>query len=331
MLQTFSTFLKLSLLTCLILFCSCATIFNSKKTTLNIHTYPENAKVILNEKDTFCCNVDLFSVKRSGNLLEIQVKKDSLQKTVFVRPVLSSTYVFPNLLNGLFYGGGYFIDLASRKRFTYPKDIYINLNKKDNQYSTGADNQQINLVIHVPVINTYNSSMARQVLSYIVNPNGAINYSDTVVSGQNNTWGFLGFCGGMEFYLNKNYYLSGTLGSYPKSTIFLYSSSNRAYQYMSLSINRRFERFHIGAGLAWEKFSYSNDPDSENSDPIGNVDTHGYALRLEAQYQLSDDWYLSTTYQPIIIKDKGGDGSSFSFWGLELNYKLPLAKLNRAF
>ena len=313
-----------------ILLSSCATIFNSKFTTVNIHTFPENSTVILNEKDTFCCNVDLFKVKRSGNPIQIQVKKDSLQKTVFVNPILSSTYAFPNLFNFWFYGGGYFIDLASRKRFTYPKDIFINLHNKDKKYSTGADNQLVNLVIHVPVFNTYNFSIANQILSNLIDPYSGIRYADTI-GGQNNIWGTLGFCGSLELYLNKNYYLSGNVGSTPKFGLFLYSSPERSYQYLSLSINRRFERFHIGAGLGWEKFSYYNDEYSENAAPVGNVYTDGYTLRLEAQYQLSDNWYIATNYQPIIIRDKRSDACDFNFWGLELNYKIPLATVNRAF
>ena len=330
MLQAHSTLKKLCPLAIVGLFSSCAAIFNNKSTTVNIHTYPEKATIILNKKDTFCCNVDLFKVKRSGYPLEIRVKKDSIDKTVSVPPILSSTYVFPNLFNSWFFGGGYFIDLASCKRFTYPKDIYINLNKKDKKYSTGADNQLINLVIHVPVINTYNFYTAKQILTNLVDPYSGNHYSDTI-GGQNNTSGFLGLSGSMEYYLNKNYYLSGNFGFHSKSTFFLYSSPERDYRYMSLSINRRFNRFHIGTGVAWEKFSYANDPYSENADPIANVYSDGYALRLEAQYQLSDNWYLATHYQPMIINDQRSDNIKFSFWGLELNYKIPLATLNREF
>ncbi len=330
MLQAYSTLKKLCPIAMLVLFSSCAAIFNSKSTTVNIHTYPEKATIILNQKDTFCCNVDLFKVNRSGYPLTVQVKKDSLQKTVYVSPILSSTYALPNLLNFWFYGGGYFIDLASRKRFTYPKDVYINLNRKDNKYSTDADNQLLNLVIHVPIINTYNFSIAKQILTNLTDPYSGIHYSDTI-GGQSNTWGLLGLSGSMEFYLNKNYYLSGNMGFYPKSTFFVYSAPDRDYRYMSLSINRRFNRYHIGAGLGWERLSYANDPYSENAAPIGNVYTDGYTLRLEAQYQLSDSWYLSTNYQPIIIRDKRSDASGFNFWGLELNYKIPLATINREF
>lgn len=289
---------------------SCATIFNSKRTTLNVHTFPEHAQIILNEKDSFCCNVELVSVLRSGYPLEIKVKKDSLEKTVFVKPILSSTYVFPNLVSGWIYGGGYLIDLISRKRFTYPNDVYIDINEKGDKYSTGADNQLVNICIQVPMINIYDH---------------------TVGANSINSVGTFGFAGSMEYYLNKNYYLSGNIGYYPKFGGLLYSSPSREYRFMSLSMNKRINRWHIGVGMAWVGFNYQNDYFSENSYPNGTVNTHGYALRLSTEYQLSNNWYASTFYQPLLLKDKGNDGNNINFFGLQLNYKIPLANINRAF
>ncbi len=313
-------------------FSSCALIFNGTTTTTNIHTTPEHAQIILNKKDTLNCNNCLAVVKRSGNPLIIKVKKDSLEKTVFVKPILSSTYLLPNILNVWFYGGGYLVDLASPKRFNYPKDIFIDMNKKDNSYSTfnksEAENQLINLVIHVPTLNTYFFSIPNQIIPNLPNMYSSGTHIDTI-GGAQGMAGLLGFSGGIEYYLDKNYYLSGNLGYYPKFGLLLYSGCSRDYRYMSLSINRRINRFHIGAGLAWLKYYYSNDIDAENSDPYGEFSAHGYALRLEAQYQLSDKWYLATYIQPLLAKDKGSSSSNnFTFWGVEFNYKIPVATKN---
>ena len=178
------------------LFCSsCAAIFNTKKTTTTIHTYPDHAQLILNKKDTFCCNVELVSVLRSGHPLEIKATKDTLQKTVFVKPLLSTIYVAPNVFFGWVYGGGYLLDLLSRKRFTYPSDIYINMTEKGDKYKTGADNQLVNICIQLPLINAFNYTVGTKNVSSV---------------------GTLGFAGSMEYYLNKDYYLMGSMGYYPK-------------------------------------------------------------------------------------------------------------------
>ncbi len=306
-----SSLLKHSLPTLIMLLCSsCAAIFNSKKTTTTIHTYPDHAQIILNQKDTFCCNVELVSVLRSGYPLEIKVKKDSLQKTVFVKPLLSTIYVAPNVFFGWVYGGGYLLDLISRKRFTYPNDIYINVTEKGDKYKTGADNQLVNICLQLPLINVYNHTVGRQSVS---------------------STGTLGFVGSMEYYLDKDYYLSGSMGYYPKFGGFLYSSPNREYRYMSLSANKRMNRWHLGVGLAWVRFNYENDYFGENSEPDGYVYTHGYALKLGAEYQLSNEWYLGAAYQPMVYKDKGNDGNNANFFGIQLNYKISLATANRAF
>ena len=100
---------------------------------------------------------------------------------------------------------------------------------------------------------------------------------------------------------------------------------------MSLSANKRMNRWHWGVGLAWVRFNYENDDFAENSEAIGYVYTHGYALRLGAEYQLSNEWYLGATYQPMVYKDKGNDGNNANFFGIQLNYKISLATANRAF
>ena len=292
---------------CIILFCSsCAAIFNSKRTTTNIHTYPDHAQIILNGKDSFCCNVELVSVFRSGHPLEITVKKDSLLKTVSVSPLLSSTYVYPNLLTGWIYGGGYLIDLASKKRFTYPSDIYIDLTKKGDKYYTGNDNQLINICIQTPLINSYSYTIGKQ----------------NVLDG-----GTLGFAGSLEYYINKDYFISANGGYYPKFGWF--NSPERVYRFMSLSANRKYNRWNAGIGLAWVSFKYSNDDNADNSDAVGNVYTHGYAVKLGAEYQLSNEWYLGATYQPLIAKDQGNDGNNINYFGIQLNYKYTLSKTNR--
>jgi hypothetical protein len=184
----------------------------------------------------------------------------------------------------------------------------------------------------VPIFNNYNFSLAPKIYYNAPTSPGAnpATQNDTV-GGAYSTTGSLGFSGGMEFYLNKNYYLSGTFGYYPRSAFYLYSFASWDYRYMSLCINKKINKLHLGAGLGWSKYYYANDPGAENSDPYGYFNSHGYTLRLEAQYQIGNNWYLATNIQPIIASDKTNGDKNFTFWGVEINYKIPLAIQSRVF
>lgn len=279
----------------IVIFCtSCATIFNSKRTTANIHTYPDHAEIILNKKDTFCCNVELVFMLRSGYPLEIKVKKDSLEKTVFVKPILSSTFIFPNLFSLGFYGIGYPLDLIGRKRFTYPNDIYINMNEKGDKYRTATDNQLLNVVLHIPLVNNYAFS-------------------------NSNYFGGFGFAGSAELFVDEKNYLSFGFGSYPSVLFDLFNYDYKNYGYLTLSANHRFGRLHLGGGISRQKYSANNFYNNEGY-------KNGYGLKLEAQYQISERWYLSYFYLPLLIHGADNSKGSFSFSSFELNYKIAALK-----
>lgn len=115
--------------------CSCATMFNSKNTSLTVVTSePSNLAV---NKDTIK-NLSIsksFSVERDKKPIIITAFSDSFSKTVSIRSKNSFAY-WLNLYPNWHFWTGFYIDTKTKKRFTYPKTVYIDLATKDSSYLT---------------------------------------------------------------------------------------------------------------------------------------------------------------------------------------------------
>lgn len=112
-------------------FSSCASIFNSKSTSLTIVTSVPSNLVLGKDTIKSTSNSKLLAVYRDKKPLLISVYNDSLTKTVRIKSKNSVAF-WSNL--GFCYGFGMLIDMKNPKRFTYPKYVYINLSSKDSSY-----------------------------------------------------------------------------------------------------------------------------------------------------------------------------------------------------
>lgn len=100
---------------------SCATLFNGKKTRVNISS-DSNSKLIY-KKDTLVISKDKISIspKRSKQPLEFTIVKDSLiQHFSFKR---KTSFLFWINAIPTFYGAGLLVDLTNKKRFTYRHNL----------------------------------------------------------------------------------------------------------------------------------------------------------------------------------------------------------------
>jgi len=119
----------------LMLLSSCATIFNSKTTNLTIIT-SEPSKLIF-DKDTlknYTTNKNI-TVNRDKKPLIVTVCNDSLMKTVKINSKNSFAY-WLNLYPNWHLWTGFIIDTKTKRRYTYPKTVFIDFNKKDSTYLT---------------------------------------------------------------------------------------------------------------------------------------------------------------------------------------------------
>ncbi len=114
-------------------FSSCATILNSKTIQLKVITNSPCQLVIKNDTSKNISNSFIFSVKRSAEQLSIKTFNDSISKSINVMSKNSGTF-WLNFLQSDFCFIGLIIDTQTKKRYTYPKTIYIDLTKKDDSF-----------------------------------------------------------------------------------------------------------------------------------------------------------------------------------------------------
>ena len=100
---------------------SCATILNSKHTTVKVSA--DNASEIIFNNDTIVINKKQIKIRplRSNKPLKITVLKDSLKKDFYFKKKISGTY-FLNIHN---YGVGCIVDLFNHKRFRYKHNLHF--------------------------------------------------------------------------------------------------------------------------------------------------------------------------------------------------------------
>ncbi len=132
---------------------SCATLLNSRYTTLNLVTAQPSTVII--GKDTLKDNSSnrAISVIRNTDALKLTLSNDSLVKTVYVEPSNSLAY-WANLC--FFYGLGMLVEMDNPKRYTYPSMVYVDLTDDENKYLkfkpfTGVDDEYSNILKLTPL------------------------------------------------------------------------------------------------------------------------------------------------------------------------------------
>ncbi len=114
---------------------SCATMLNSNRTSLTINTSIP-CKLVVN-KDTVNNYITQknITVERDKKPLVVTAFNDSLTKTIIIDSKNSFAY-WLNLYPNWHLWTGFIIDTKTKKRYTYPTTIYIDLVKKDSSYLT---------------------------------------------------------------------------------------------------------------------------------------------------------------------------------------------------
>jgi hypothetical protein len=113
----------------LLLFTSCATIFNKKTCKVNFITTPGDSKIVY--KDSIYESPVTLNVKRSKEPLKITQVYDTIKKDYTIKASPNGQFLYGNLagLEGLlvFVPIPYLIDLTNPKRFYYGSNLELNL------------------------------------------------------------------------------------------------------------------------------------------------------------------------------------------------------------
>ena len=114
---------------------SCATLFNTKKTSLTIITSKPGSLIICNDTLKNNAATNVFTVYRDKNPIRVTAFTDSISKTINIKSGNSFAY-WLNIYPNLHLWSGFYIDTKTKKRYTYPKTVYIDLATTDTTYLT---------------------------------------------------------------------------------------------------------------------------------------------------------------------------------------------------
>lgn len=262
---------------------SCATLFNSKKTSVTIKKSPD-VQVVSVEKRIIKVE-DTYIVFRSSDSLKIHITSDTNQFVISVPPKKAFAY-WENFLN---LGIGFLIDKKTIKKHSYPKKIY--LEKSGNSYVASRyptlRKGTIELDLAFPYIN-----------SLFIKTNKA--YHSSV--------GFIGIGAGINFAYRDKRYISLNAGlstdfflPLPAPVKYSNGYQHSWIQYISLRHHFREERFDFGFGLSFSHSYYSAWVVKDTIDEYPKIENIGMGLSLSGKYHFWKIFTIGMIYQPSFI------------------------------
>lgn len=289
---------KISLLIIVVLgFSSCATLLNSPTKTIYITTNTL-AKVIVN-KDTFRTFQHKMpvEVQRQSADLNINVSNDSINKTVTVKHRNSFAYwlnAYPTPL----LGAGFLIDMKNPKRYTYPTRIYFDMTDTTNTYqlyAPGRKKGSIDLHVSMPYIN-----------SFMLKPGYENNY-------KSNT-GFWGVTLGLDYYYSSKQFINLSVSGvsdfflpFPAAVDISGYYELMSSAYVSVSNNRRINKFLIGYGLSYVKniwdlrYYYWGEREPMTREPIVKSN-NAIGFVFPAYYMPNEHFFVGVVYRPTLLR-----------------------------
>jgi len=277
----------------MMLFSSCATLFNSPTVKVKIYSDTDSVSVKINNAPFWHELPESFDVVRSNNSLKITAQKDTIQRHIEIRNRISATYWFGNLLSPYIIFG-YLYDLTNPKRFTYPQTILINFDNQNIQYQTWLNPQQNLLDIKV---------------AYIGGNQKVNDYS----------FRFSGITAGFDYYFTDKYYLNMNFGRLAYSSSYYddidYIRSSASYE--NIQIGSYYKRLHYDAGIHLKRTTL------ENFIHKNNKQNHlGFAF--SSYYKLSKSFDIGLNYYPSFLVLENSpklDYSHLLFLNLSLRFE----------
>lgn len=115
--------------------CSCATLFNSKTTSVTIITSEPSKLIINSDTINYLSTCNSYSFERDKKPIIVTAFTDSVSKTISIKSRNSFAY-WLNIYPNLHLWTGFYIDTKTKKRYTYPNTVYIDIAAKDSSYLT---------------------------------------------------------------------------------------------------------------------------------------------------------------------------------------------------
>ena len=287
---------------------SCATIISRKEYHLKvISKKPENISVKIN--DSVYKTPVVIKVLRSNKDLIIHASYDTINKDYIVKKHLSPTFLYGNLGFMQMCPIAYLVDLTNKKKFTYGKNIRINI------YDTV---QIINNSSLLKLVKRFSYKKPEKSQFYI---KLSLPESNCLhINKQNrygNFFGFLGITCETGYYYSSNKHISiggGALTCFllplPAPVDYFGSYEDARGKFINIKNNHDFNRLTIGYGLNVTQYTYYKYYFGRFHDTTGTFDedTTEYSytesklgITISATFKLTNKFQIGVNYFPTFI------------------------------
>lgn len=277
-------------------------MFNSKKTSITIVTSKPTYLVF--NKDTLkeLSAIKSFNLNRDKQPIKIVAFNESTSKTVSIKSKNSFAY-WLNLYPNWHFWTGFYVDTKTKKRYTYPKTVYIDMDDKDSSYLTYRRLKDtiikkfpfFSIDIHSPYVNLFH-----------FHPVGE--RSKTKV-------GFMGLGAGLNIHFN-NFFNIDIIARYvfdapiPFPAAYDQFSGERWIlnsKYITVINNHLVKNFSLGYGIFvgenhW-RYRYLGSADTSIKIPRKYVDKKYTVLgpSFNFKYKPKKSFYMALTYRPSFV------------------------------
>ncbi|MFP5438566.1 MAG: hypothetical protein ACLGH8_12310 [Bacteroidia bacterium] len=283
----------------LLLFTSCATVFNRKEYNVSFYGAKPNMKVRVNDS-TYMLPATV-KVKRSKQDLPITVITDSVTKQAIIEHAMSPTFFYPNIILMEFAPIPYGIDLLTEKRFYYGKNLVLD--------DTTA-------VYKPSVFNPYKEYFGKTFYgekgqwNFVTGmPYGNMFYMQPRKLGVKKSGGFFGLLAGVEYFYNPRKSLKITASNAidflaPVPAPVMHDGDYEAMRSWNFTLTNNYiaGRMIFGYGInygiyTWRLISpdYGKDP---LAPPPSKKNSHAFGTSLSLHHQITNFFTFGVTYNP---------------------------------
>jgi hypothetical protein len=308
------------------LFGSCATFINTSTVRINVYSDTDSIKIRTDNDTAKWHNLPAkLDVMRSKNDLLITAVKDTVHNEIRVKSRSSIEFIWGNISNC---GIGYIVERNNPKRYTYPKTVFIDLerNKPIAAYKMWRKPKKHfwNLKIAIPDGNHFYMNKENR-------------YGES--------FGFLGISSGFEYYFSDKYCINMDVGGLidfiapvPAPYDFEGSYNNSSAVFIDLQAGRDYKRLHYDAGIQFTRTFYYEYNELEPPTELIPAEYIEYSkqqnnigLAFSAYYRLTRLFNLGINYYPsfFVIENMKPQLQYSHILFFEISFRIGLYKMRR--
>jgi len=304
---------------------SCSTILKSKTYRMHVRSDIPNAKAKV--YDSIYTLPTKIEVRRSKENLDITLIADTLTRTYTVRPSVSPTFLYLNLVGMHFAPLNYAVDFTNDKRFYYGRKH--KLNAKDTTF-----------LIDTPIRKTWSgfasTKYPRKKGDWRINVSipyiNTFSFSPKDFGTKNNT-GFWGISLGADYFYKPDKFLNARIATaidffvpVPAAVSQDDIREDLKTRFIEFTDNFKFGRISLGYGLNYSLNTWKYTDESDADDVIRiRRQSGGLGISGNAYVQISRSFYLGAFYRPTLLRVSPKTELKYEHLiSVELMFKIPI-------